>query len=160
MPLPPQTKPPSSKRKKKMASRLAPLCESTGKPGQTGYADSFLDTLAPFEPIYVNDDAGELSKKKSRRSRTKANRHPHPKEMQGDAGMYDDETDEEPETEPVPCPPCPPQQIIRYAEPPRPPADDRYDMFLYVFSGVLLLFLLEQFLQIGIHIGRNTADRY
>jgi hypothetical protein len=30
--------------------------------------------------------------------------------------------------------------------------DNKYEMFLYIFSGVLLLLLLEQFLQIGIHM--------
>jgi hypothetical protein len=56
-----------------------------------------------------------------------------------------------------PCPACPPQEIVRYVDPPRPPANDNYDTFLFVFSGVLLLFVLEQFLQIGIHIGRAQA---
>jgi hypothetical protein len=35
--------------------------------------------------------------------------------------------------------------------------DERYEMFLYMFSGVLLLFMLEQFLQIGILLGARMA---
>jgi hypothetical protein len=34
----------------------------------------------------------------------------------------------------------------------RDTVDNKYEMFLYIFSGVLLLLLLEQFLQIGIHM--------
>ena len=170
MPLPPRSKSSSTKRRKKFASRLAPLCEAAGKVAETGFPDSFQDTLAPFEPIYVNDDdAREVSKKKSRRSRSKSATGtvapPPPPEpsppLPRNEDDYDYDTEEEQEEyrggdKPVVCPPCPPQQIIRYAEPPRPPSDDRYDTFLYVFSGVLLLFLLEQFLQIGIHIGRAS----
>ena len=54
------------------------------------------------------------------------------------------------------CPACPPQEI-RYVDPPRPHASETYDTFLFVFSGVLLLFVLEQLLQIGIQIGRAQA---
>lgn len=35
--------------------------------------------------------------------------------------------------------------------------DSTHSMFLFVFSGVMLLFLLEQFLQIGIHMSRRQA---
>lgn len=32
-------------------------------------------------------------------------------------------------------------------------ANENHDVFLYVFSGVLLLFVLEQFIQLGLHMG-------
>ncbi len=50
---------------------------------------------------------------------------------------------------------CQPKTVVQYV--PSPRGDERNEMFLYVFSGVLLLFLLEQFLQIGIHIGARAA---
>ena len=37
------------------------------------------------------------------------------------------------------------------------PNDAMYNLFLYVFSGLLLLFILEQFLQVGIIIGSTKA---
>ena len=36
--------------------------------------------------------------------------------------------------------------------------DVRYDLFLYVFSGLLLLFVLEQFLQVGIILGSAKSS--
>lgn len=30
---------------------------------------------------------------------------------------------------------------------------ENHDVFLYVFSGVLLLFIFEQFIQVGLHLG-------
>lgn len=165
MPLPPRSKSSSSsstKRRKRFASRLAPLCESTGKEGQTGFADSFQTSLAPFEPIYVNDDDARGVSKRKGRAKAAGPPPPPPPRAEHD---YDEDSDCEPGESrgtsrpappPVVCPPCPPQKVITYAERPRPAADNRYDAFLYVFSGVLLLFLLEQFLQIGIHIGRAS----
>lgn len=36
-------------------------------------------------------------------------------------------------------------------------ANENHDVFLYVFSGVLLLFVLEQFIQLGLHMGMRDA---
>lgn len=35
---------------------------------------------------------------------------------------------------------------------------ENHDVFLYVFSGVILLFALEQFIQVGLHIGVRQLD--
>ena len=35
---------------------------------------------------------------------------------------------------------------------------ENHDLFIYVFSGVLLLFVLEQFIQVGLHIGVRNVD--
>ena len=126
----------SSKRRRKQ--RLPPLCDDMrAPPGEPSYSGTFqADHLAPFQPVYVNDDDArdvEQADEPPPEPRPAA----HKKERPERAERAE----------------CPPTQIIRYAEPPRTPVDDRYDTFLYVFSGVLLLFLLEQFLQIGIHIG-------
>ena len=37
-------------------------------------------------------------------------------------------------------------------------AHENHDLFMYVFSGVLLLFVLEQFIQVGLHIGVRNMD--
>ena len=34
---------------------------------------------------------------------------------------------------------------------------DTYDVFLYIFSGITLLFLLEQFIQLGMFLGNRTS---
>jgi hypothetical protein len=34
---------------------------------------------------------------------------------------------------------------------------DTYDVFLYIFSGITLLFLLEQFIQLGMFLGNRTT---
>jgi hypothetical protein len=37
--------------------------------------------------------------------------------------------------------------------------NENHDVFLYVFSGVILLFILEQFIQVGLHLGiRNFRN--
>lgn len=35
---------------------------------------------------------------------------------------------------------------------------ENHDLFMYVFSGVLLLFVLEQFIQVGLHIGVRGVE--
>jgi hypothetical protein len=35
---------------------------------------------------------------------------------------------------------------------------ENHDLFMFVFSGVLLLFVLEQFIQVGLHIGVRNID--
>lgn len=176
MPLPPRKSSAKvSKRRKKSSAaayRIAPLCENTGKVGETGFADSFQASLAPYEPIFINDDdARDVSGADSRKSRSKKSdrtkTHDHPsissRSFDHDEDSIAENEDLHNETSTLKCPPpiqCPPQQIIRYAEPPKPPSDDRYDTFLYVFSGVLLLFLLEQFIQIGIQIGIKQATDF
>ena len=170
MPLPPRSaSSKSSKRRRKAAApRIAPLCEATGKAGETGFADSFQASLAPYEPIFVNDDDARRVGKPRAPRKNRGRTHDHPSISGGDLGGTDGENSEDEYRGPgeeaaARCPPpapCPPQQIIRYAEPPKPPSDDRYDTFLYVFSGVLLLFLLEQFVQIGIQIGARQAGIY
>lgn len=52
---------------------------------------------------------------------------------------------------------APRYQLPHYHE--RPGMDNKYEMFLYIFSGVLLLFVLEQFLQIGVHIGTRSMHQ-
>ncbi len=35
---------------------------------------------------------------------------------------------------------------------------DTYDVFLFIFSGIILLFALEQFIQIGMYLGNRTLN--
>lgn len=169
MPLPPRAKGGVSSSKRR-SRKAAASCKPSGgghepRPEQSGFADAFLDTLAPFrsdeDPIYVNDADARAAPQPDRRRPPP----PPPRSM-----SMEEEEDDDPAPhagarrrapECPPCPPCPPQQIIHHIEAPKPPpTDQRYDAFLYVFSGVLLLFLLEQFMQIGIHIGtRQMAQQ-
>lgn len=131
MPLP--SKP---RRKKRTRQVIPPICEtSVSKRSDNGYIEDFSGSLAPFDPIYINDDdARDVTRKVERRQRI---------------------AEEEEVVSPPPVVKCPPP-VIKYIEVPKivtKPSDDRYDTFLFVFSGVLLLFLMEQFLQIGIQIG-------
>lgn len=36
--------------------------------------------------------------------------------------------------------------------------NENHDVFLYVFSGVILLFILEQFIQVGLHLGIRKTN--
>lgn len=51
--------------------------------------------------------------------------------------------------------PFPAIQTRSCAGGPRP--HENHDLFMFVFSGVLLLFVLEQFIQVGLHIGTRSA---
>lgn len=64
-----------------------------------------------------------------------------------------------PAPEPVPANLQPPSAPTRPPEPPHlmPRQNENHDVFLYVFSGVLLLFVLEQFVQVGQHIGLRRS---
>ena len=64
-----------------------------------------------------------------------------------------------------PEPPSSPSRAYPIAPLARPPriasparAHENHDLFMYVFSGVLLLFVLEQFIQVGLHIGVRNMD--
>ena len=60
-------------------------------------------------------------------------------------------------THPPPrAPPVAPPARARSAGQARP--HENHDLFMYVFSGVLLLFVLEQFIQVGLHIGVRGMD--
>jgi hypothetical protein len=150
----------SSGRKKKRSSRSSPLCDKEDNRPPVSVAEipgheqflaydpsryTEIDVLDHSDPLYGavrpvrKVAAGE--------------------ETISAAEMEEEEAEAEAEAEAVgtfpPQATCPPQRIVQYV--PSPRGDDRNDMFLYVFSGVLLLFLLEQFLQIGIHIGARAA---
>lgn len=51
-----------------------------------------------------------------------------------------------------------PITIKRKARSVAPRDNENHDLFMYVFSGVLLLFVLEQFIQVGLHIGVRNME--
>lgn len=136
MPTQPRNKRLKSKKTKK-SKKHAPSSDASGD--HPGPANIFMSSLAPYEPIYANEDDAFESP-----------------ENEDNDGHSVERVPESCCPPPVVCPPvvCPPVVVC---PDPKPPADERYDTFLYVFSGVLLLFVLEQFLQLGIAIGARPA---
>lgn len=51
-----------------------------------------------------------------------------------------------------------PEVFRKNDKPPPRRSHENHDVFLYVFSGVILLFVLEQFIQVGLHIGVRQLD--
>nr|WRJ69760.1 hypothetical protein TetV2_00311 [Oceanusvirus sp.] len=148
----------SSGKKKRKSSRASPLCDREDNRPPVTVADiPGEEHFIPYDPSrYTEIDVLDHSDPLYGAVR------PVRKSDENDRGdiFANEENDSPPADDLDPPAPaaaatCPPQRIVQYVSAPR--GDDRNDMFLYVFSGVLLLFLLEQFLQIGIHIGARAA---
>lgn len=123
--------PASRTQKKRAKSKRSKKPRPPEAPG--GHDNIFMTSFAPYEPaVYANDDDAM-----------------HGPENDDNTGYSREEsTTAVCCPPPVPCPACP--------ECP-PPHDPRYDIFLFAFSGVLMLFVMEQFLQLGIAIGSRSA---
>lgn len=87
-------------------------------------------------------------------------RHPYsmisdaPGDLRGGADSDDEDQDDGRGADPPSySPPVAPPPRARPARP-----HENHDLFMYVFSGVLLLFVLEQFIQVGLHIGVRSMD--
>jgi hypothetical protein len=100
-----------------------------------------MTAYAPYEPIYTNDDDAFVGP-----------------ENESNSGRTKEDIEDCPPPGPkVVCPTCPMCPTCPVCPEPPPPSDNRYDTFLFVFSGILLLFVMEQFLQLGIAIGARSA---
>ncbi|AUF82285.1 hypothetical protein TetV_193 [Tetraselmis virus 1] len=145
-----------SSKKKRKSSRIDPYCKNANLPEVMTAV--IPEAFVPYDPISPLEM--RLDEQESYQLYEPPEQHASREKEAEITELREHEKDTEHKQEfdvrnqPVTCPP---QQIIQYVNPAPPRGDDKYDMFLYVFSGVLLLFLLEQFLQIGIHIGQRSV---
>ena len=143
MPVPKTERSKKSSKRSKRKNRIAPVCDSHKPAADT--EESFVPyDPAVFSEVHVDDPADPLYGS----MRPVMNR-PYPR--------YEDQEEiEAAEETPKDSPPAVQvQPEIRYVQLPHRRADG-YDIFLYIFSGILLVFVMEQFLQIGINMGMHT----
>lgn len=159
---------PATKRSRRAKKKLAISQQAPAGPGGPPPPDM-------VDPICDLYDAKFRRKRRTRGAGydpwdSRASVH-HPFSMISDASenmvVENEFGEQEDETEAFDAPP-----VVDYTEPLKTSVDktakpvrreprrqhENHDLFMYVFSGVLLLFVLEQFVQVGLHIGVRNVD--
>lgn len=149
MPLVPRSNSRKSKSKKKAKHSQPSNHRPTGTKKALQPFDYVESEFEPLPPPAIQDTSDDANKRKE---------EPPEEPVRSEDDPFDED---EPEERSVPAPNPrvqSPPPIIRYpvVEKRRTSKDDMHEIFLYVFSGVLLLFILEQFIQIGVYLGSNS----